>query len=772
MNFFKRDVLILLLVSILLGTMIAKAVSYGANLYFQQTLVSLVGDYGEYDLIVQIREENREEGKEQLEKILNDTLTGATYKEGPAIIGKANFFVALPDTSKNQTVYENLDRIFSSIPGGSGTTIITEPRINIRGVPVGAAEALETEFKSIEGVQFIYRSGGSIGIVLSGIDRIADVTEKVEAALTRNKIIDISFPLGAEPDNPVLAAETISGEIYRQLKPQVAQYVSVDVNDDDRAHLISTMKEIRRFLLTYATKATIVPDETGKLKQWDLVVFQGEEAEAPKAGDRLKRGNIAVLITEAHKDGSLSGIVTQGDSAKMNDNRGYLLKKDEIAGFVGTGTRRNPRVELTEALRQTADLVEQLPALASEGNAVSKLALDTLSGYADNADAIKGTIDQMERAVGAMERATGKLEGANVSGLRRQLDQSSKSMSGLIQTLRLVKLLNPDVGNTINTLQSTQEKVTGFSELLGGMDTITGEAVQAKDILVNLVGDGQAVVNALKDFETSKAKEDLIEANQKLNQLAKKDFKSYARELRYLANQLPNLTDEQIYGSIRLMDKVIEGQVIPGKRLQIMVDRQMWFDGVKPIVFAAVGHQNVGVFEADLGVIEPNVYLQVYQVLNEVQAVLAGLTAFVATVVLLALDHTAVMSVLRSRRIRQAPRDARRTLAEKCKDSAARLVYAENLYGMAVGAILLSAVFFLSGGGIPYVHWIVVPFIGMGLGSLMACATEKITPVSTDELLAGQSLGMSFEEIMREIVIPNGRPGLLQKLNRHKLKFK
>ncbi len=52
----------------------------------------------------------------------------------------------------------------------------------------------------------------------------------------------------------------------------------------------------------------------------------------------------------------------------------------------------------------------------------------------------------------------------------------------------------------------------------------------------------------------------------------------------------------------------------------------------------------------NIGVIEPNVYLQAYQVLNEVQAVLAGLTAFVVTLFLLAFDHTAVMSTLRNQK--------------------------------------------------------------------------------------------------------------------------
>lgn len=772
MNFFKRDVLILLLVSILLGSVIAKAVSYGANIYFQQTLVSLVGDYGEYDLIVQIREENREDGKVQLEELLQSTLVGATYKEGPAIIGKANFFVALPQESKNRAIYENLDRVFSSIPGISGVSVITEPRINIRGVPVGTAETLEEEIQSIDGVDFVYRSGGSIGVVLLGVDKVAEVTNQVEASLTRNKIVEVSFPVGAEPDNPVMIAERITNQIYQQMHPQVAKYVSVDTSNDDIAHLVSTMKEMRRFLLTYASKVTFTSKETSKLAPGSSILFQGTEAQQIKSGDTLKRGNIVALLTGINKDGSFDAVITKGDASALKNTNGYQLTNDEAAEYVGTATYYNPRLGLIKALEETADLVERMPTLASEGNVMSKLVLDTLTGYSENADDIKKTIARMNTAVDVMQSATKKLENANIKGLKAQLDQSSKSMDGLINTLRLIRMFNPDVTSAIYTLQNTQEKMVGFRALLDGMDHITEEAVQARDILSNLTGDGQAIVEALQNFEGSKAKEELIAANQKLNELAKEDFKAFARELRYLADNTPKLVDEEIYQSIQLMDKVIEGQVIPGKRLQIMVDRYLWLDGIKPIIYAELGHENVGVFEADLGAIEPNIYLQVYQVLSEVQAVLAGLTSIVVTVLLLALDHTAIMSALRSQRMRVSVEPAKKTIAEKSKGLLYSIFYLENLYGMGIGAGLLSATFFLSGGGIPYVSWYAVPVIGLLLGLCMAYATEKITPLQVDEVLAGQSLGMSFDEIMREIVIPSGRPGLMQRLNRRKLKFK
>jgi len=89
-----------------------------------------------------------------------------------------------------------------------------------------------------------------------------------------------------------------------------------------------------------------------------------------------------------------------------------------------------------------------------------------------------------------------------------------------------------------------------------------------------------------------------------------------------------------------------------------------------------------------------------------------------------------------------------------------------------VGAVLLTAMFVLARGGIPYLPWVCVPLIGAVLGLIVACYTEKISPISDEEIMAGQSLGLSMDGIMREIVIPSGRPGLLQKLNQRKVKFK
>ncbi|MGI6092286.1 MAG: hypothetical protein ACOYD5_04710, partial [Negativicutes bacterium] len=155
---------------------------------------------------------------------------------------------------------------------------------------------------------------------------------------------------------------------------------------------------------------------------------------------------------------------------------------------------------------------------------------------------------------------------------------------------------------------------------------------------------------------------------------------------------------------------------------------------------------------------------------NEVQAVLAGLAAIIATLLFLALDHTAIMTVIRRRRL------ANRVKVTGWRGLLARITITftapERQYGMVIGAVMLTAIFAISGGGIPYLPWLAVPLLGALIGLIVANYTEKISPISTDEVTAGEALGLSFDEVMREIVVPSARPGLLQKLNRRKLKFR
>lgn len=244
-----------------------------------------------------------------------------------------------------------------------------------------------------------------------------------------------------------------------------------------------------------------------------------------------------------------------------------------------------------------------------------------------------------------------------------------------------------------------------------------------------------------------------------------------AAQLQYLSATVPSLSDEEISRSVKLMDQFIAGQAITTRRLQILTQRTTTVELASPIIQRVVGHSNISLYTSTLGVIEPDPRAEVMTILTQVKSVLAGLISLVATITFLTLDHTAIMAVIRRQRTttRKPPNKGwKRVIFGVVK----AFTVPEYVYGMGIGALLLTVMFVLSGGGIPYLPWIGVPFVGAMLGLLIANNAEKINPVATDEVSAGEALGLSFDEIMREIVIPNGRPGLLQKLNRRKMKFK
>ena len=65
-----------------------------------------------------------------------------------------------------------------------------------------------------------------------------------------------------------------------------------------------------------------------------------------------------------------------------------------------------------------------------------------------------------------------------------------------------------------------------------------------------------------------------------------------------------------------------------------------------------------------------------------------------------------------------------------------------------------------------------VAIVGGLLGLLIAAFSDKFSPVDIHEAMAGQALGLPHVQIMREIVIPAGRPGLMYLLNRRHQRFK
>lgn len=767
---FNRDVLTLVLVSIIIGSLLASSVSYAANAYFSKTLANLVGDYGEYDVVIQVREEVREDTAVQIQKIMNDVFPGAAMKEGPTITGKSIFYISLPEQYKNQKVYDGLQKTFSSIPGGGSVGVMTEPRLTIRGVPEGAKNMLMERIMAMDGVRFAFHDGSSIGVILMSLDKSSSVSEQIKTILKDYQVIEISFPVGSEPANPIRLGETIASEMQSKLKVAYAESVSTDGKDDDMTYMVGTMMELKRFLTAYASKITIVPAAGTKLVPGDVLVFQGTSSNVPQAGSAPDKGNVQVTVNTLKTDGTAEGTVQQGDAAQITNPQGYILDKGLIGAAAATVNVQNPRQELSNALNETSKLVGQIPGFAQDTQNLSNIAIGALDSYGGSLNAIEQTLSSVQNAGSTIQTVTSGLAGIDTTGLQNQLDSSANAMGGLINTLQVVKLLQPDVGSSIDGLASTQQNLIKLKSSLGSLDRVAADARRAKNTIDNIVANGDNALDTLRAFDVAGARNNLTSANSRLAEMQKLDTPLISAQLQYLSAAAPNLKDEDISHSVALLDKFIAGQVIPGARIQILTTSNIGVDAVTPLVQQQIGHNNVSVYSTVLGAIEPNARGEVYQILQEVKGVLAGMTAIIMTILFLGLDHTAVMTVIRRRRM--VDRIKPTGWKGRIKRMAAVFTAPERQYGMFIGASMLTAMFVLSGGGIPYLPWIGVPLLGALTGLIIAGYTEKISPVSPEEIMAGESLGLSFDQIMREIVVPGARPGLLQKLNSRKLKFK
>lgn len=761
---FPRDILILLVISVLVGSMLASAVSMGANAYFSKTLASFVGDYGEFDLIINVREEMKADSAQQIQKIINDVFPGATMKEGPTITGKTSFFITLPAQYQTKQVYESLGKTFGSIPGGAGVGVMTDPRLTIRGVPEGAKNMLMDRIMQMDGVRFAFLDGASIGVVLASLDKSAPVEKQINTLLKQYQVIEISFPVGSEPANPIRLGEAIAGDMQQDLKLQYAQNVSVDGKNDDMTYAVSTMMEMKRFFTAYASRVTLTPLGGAKLVTGDTVVFQGT---APAAGSAPAKSNVLVEVTGLKGDGTAEGMVVQGDANGLANPQGYRLDKGVVGSPVAAASYKNPRQELGNALNETSKLVGQIPGFAQDARGMSSIAMSALNNYDSGVAAVEKTLGGVQSAGATIQAATSGLANIDTSALRAQLDTSAKGLNGLVSTLKVLKLAGGDVN--VDSLAATQSGLNSLSSTLSALDNVSANARQAKSAIDSVVTGGESTLATLKAFDATGAKASLDDMNGRLDKLQQINVPLVTSQLQYMAAAVPNLKDEDISHTLAIIDKFIAGQVIPGERIQILTTSNVSTDAVAPIVYREAGNNSATLYSTAMGVIEPDARGQLYQVLHEVKAILAAITAIVATSLFLVFDHTAIMAVIRRRRLGNQVKPAgwRAVMARFAALSAA-----ERVYGMAIGAVMLTAMFIIAGGGIPYLPWIGVPVVGAALGLLVAGNAEKISPVATDEVMAGEALGLSFDEVMREIVIPAARPGLLQKLNNRKVKFR
>ena len=73
---FFRDYIILILVTIIVGAAVSSGAAWAVDSYFGDTIQDVIGDNGEYDLILHVREASKEAALRELERIADQQFKG------------------------------------------------------------------------------------------------------------------------------------------------------------------------------------------------------------------------------------------------------------------------------------------------------------------------------------------------------------------------------------------------------------------------------------------------------------------------------------------------------------------------------------------------------------------------------------------------------------------------------------------------------------------------------------------------------------------------
>ena len=832
---FIKDLLLLLLVSIIFAALFAAGFAMATDKYFARAVSGVIGDFGQYDILFQNREELKGAITRQIEQIITERFPGATLKQGVTLAGKTTFFLTLPDQYKTKAVYESFSYIFKNLPGNGGYSIMTEPRINITSVPGGSFDFLAKQVEAIPGVRFTFHDGNSIGVIMKNNRVQPQVIERIKGILERYQILEVRLTSSGHASEELITLGKQASQAIVGIKGvDYVKDVTMSGGSDDYQYLVNTLSEVKRFMLAYAAEVQVKLDPGQELAVGDLLAINGQNKIDIRPGGLLEPLQVVVKVTAVDASG-IHGLIIQGDSGFLRDKQAYrLLSGDKIGAPLGSIEVSSRKSQLIYAMDQGVKLLTQINQALNDYNSstggagltvdgIEKVygqlaqiknslvtmdnGIDSLSGKAQRGklgqmvtlvNSVGDDLDYLARTFGRVQLLSNRFNGA-MEGLRStRILMGSPLLQGTIgQTGGIadkMQLLNTQLNTVENSLQaritklddfinrfnplvatllSWRNKANDFARLANNFGTVftPGSANQQK--LKELISATNQVVSGITVFDLPQVKKGLGFASDRLFGSDRVNLSAIIAQLVRTRDSLPRLLDEEIGHSVNLIDKYVGGETVSGERIQLFtkanIDRTLVDAAIRDIL----KENQAGIFSLPVGTIQPDIRGELFGILAEVRSVIAALLVFILWVLSFILDQSLMISMLKIMGYSWLPkRDFNNRWLNLGYRLATRVVSPANLYAVGIGAIWLGLTFSLSGARIPYLNSWQIAIGGGLLGILIASMAERINPINKDEVLAGLSLGMSFKSIMREIVVPGGRPGMMQLLNRWKMVMK
>jgi hypothetical protein len=832
---FLKDVLLLLLVSIAGSAIFAIGFAMATDKYFAQAVTGVMGDFGEYDLLFQTREELKGAMVRQIRDVINEHFPGAKLKTGISIVGKASFFLTLPPQYKTKAIYNNFGYYFNNLPGNGGYSVMTEPKINITSIPNGIFNRLSREIEEIPGVKFTFNDGNSIGVILKDIHASKSVLNQVNKILHRYQIIEVRLGSSHKPEELLTMGKRVSQSLLGINGAGYVQDITLTSGRDDSQYMINTLLEVKRFLLAYTSEVKVQSYPGAQIEVGDLLVLNGQNTTNIKTGSLLQPLEVVVKVNAKDAAG-IRGLIIQGDAGFIRDNNAFkLLPGDKVGARVATVEVSDRKNQLVYAMDQGVNLLNRINAAISDFNNSTGGAGITVSGI----EKAYGKLIEVRKALASVSSSVNSLSGkanrqnltqmaALIDGIGNDLDYLAKTFGRVqiledrfnqallgMQNIQLVagspllqnaigqtggiadkmQLLDTQLGIVESSLRGRIQKLDDFvnrfnplvAVLLSWRNKAKEFAIQTNHFgaiftpgsknqrdLMRLITSTDTVIAKLTAFDMVTVKSGLNIISDHLFGSDKIDLSSLIAELEKAKQSLPRLMDEEIGHSVSLIDQYAGGSSSAGERLQIFASANINPSMAEVVIKNALGNHSAAVFSLPVGTVQPDIRGELFKILAEVRSTIAALVIMILWVLTFILDQSLIISMLKMTQFSILPKKCfmEGSWLERGYQVMIKILAPANIYAVLVGGIWLSVTFLLAGARIPYLNFWVIAFIGGMLGIIISLIAEKINPICKDEVLAGLSLGLPFKIIMREIVIPAGRPGTLQFLNRWKMVMK
>ncbi len=817
---FIKDLLVWFLLSILLASLCAAGAGMVADRYFSRTVEGLIGDVGEYDLLFQVRTDLKEVAVSRLRQIIQEKAPGSTLKIGVSVAGKTAVFVGLAPKYRVKEVYTNLDYYFRDIPGSGNFSLMTEPRVTLSALPRGVLDLFIREAERIAGVRFAFQDGSNIAVLLEKEANIKKVTKALGGLLESYRLLEVRFPAGYNGENAVEIGRNLAHLLAGKGGISLIRDVTPGQSSDDQQALIITMAEMKRFLLSYAGRVKVIPTAGALLNPGDLLAIGAGGERSLEKGELVKSGDVIVKITSPEQDGAMQGLIIQGDSSALSEPSARLLVEDKKVGeVVANIIIDSPKQRLDAVLDESINLLGQvgsfqdLPFQARQVLTAAETiqaALESINGTgAETADLqkmrrlsalLEGTgaelqkmADQLARlrwVENQLEKAIGGLEGIQTitrlgfipqnvgyyGDLGQKVGRVDQEIERLLGELRSKAKALDDFLNRLNPLVRTllewKAKTTKLANQLAKVESLIGGQGSSFETITELTGLTTDSLRQFEELDFSALRQGLDPLEADLGALEEANLMMIIDELKMIKSSLPKLKDEEIGKTISLLDNYLGGEVTPGEKVQLFVNAGYKKEEVTQMVAEFFASDQVRIQALPPGVLQPDVRNEVSRLLGEVRGVIAAIAVIIMGILAFLQDQAPILAIFCHLDLIAPYRENVSALRKKEFRLAAYRGLLPWIYAAGLGAVWLWATIKLSGAHIPYFTSQYFLVVGALIGMIFYWKAERFHHLNMEEVVAGYALGFSFTTVMREIIIPAGRPGIMQMLNRRKMVMK